>query len=441
MNVRTSIFSLTLVLSGCAVKDATRSVQQYEQGKLDEGKSALIQLANEGYHDAKLSLARIYANEMDKKNATHWYSESIKIYPLAELEYFKWRINNADIEQADALYSSLWLRQNAQGDAFPLLVSLYRKFYEQYDSHELVPLVNNLLQHNEIDAIRYAIDLSDVTPLYPDLINACPINSNDNLTRSRCLKLELIHALKSNDLDLMKDVRNKLLTDYDTNKLSAESISNIANIAKNKRYGAPNIPLYVSLAEIIGTDLPDIWYGVAKRKIQMQGTEESDLVIITKQANTLSNSGYTKAHLILGQMYLKGLATSQNYEKAIGQWKEAIEFPEAQRLLGETYLSGAVGEEHLEEGIKWLLNAARSGDNKAYLTLAQIFKNGNGIMPEPTTAFIFASVHFELSNSLKSKQILDELLPKIPSDLSNRIESEKTVRHLNTQDFRLGAKP
>ncbi|WP_394213373.1 sel1 repeat family protein [Enterovibrio calviensis] len=432
LGLKASIVLSLLFLSGCVVDDATRANHQYEQGDIAEGKSVLTRLANDGYHDAKLHLARIYSNEMNTDAAAYWYQAASEAYPYAALEYARWQINITDAEQAAMLYDQFWHRQQTQGDAITLLVALYRKHYAVFDSTELVPLIEELIADNETPlAIQYSVAVSNVSPLYSQLLQYCDKNNVDDDTRLACTKLKLINAHALNDYEKMKAIRAELLTAYQSQDMSAETINEVASIAKNRRYGLPNIPLYISLAEITGTDDPDVWYDVAKRKIQAPNGEDNDLAKLLEQANQLTEEGHQYPHLILAESYSRGIAATQSFSKAIEHWLKASEIPKAQRLLGETYVSGAMGETHQQLGINWLLSAARNGDALAYLKLAEVFKEGNGIHPDASAAGVFASLHFELTQSSKSQKMLEELTPLLPLDISDRIEAEKLASYQN----------
>ncbi|OEE86786.1 hypothetical protein A1OQ_02775 [Enterovibrio norvegicus FF-162] len=432
LGLKASIVLSLLFLSGCVIDDATRANYQYEQGETAEGKSVLERLADDGYHDAKLHLARIYSTEMNTDAAAYWYQAASEAYPYAALEYARWQVNIADAEQAAMLYDQLWHRQHTQGNALALLVALYRKHYTMFDSKELVPLIEKLIAEKETSlAIKYSVAVSNVSPLYSKLIQYCDENNFDDDTTFSCLKLKLINAHALNDYEKMKVIRAELLEAYQSQYMSGESINEIANIAKNRRYGVSNIPLYISLAEISGTDDPDVWYDVAKRKIQAPDGEDNDLAKLLEQANQLTEHGHQYPHLILAESYSRGIATTQSYSKAIEHWIKASEIPKAQRLLGETYVSGAMGETHQQLGINWLLSAARNGDAQAYLKLAEVFKEGNGIHPDASAAGVFASLHFELTQSQKSQQMLEELTPHLPMDISDRIEAEKLASYQN----------
>lgn len=423
------LFATTLLASGCALDDTSRANHLSLNGDSSQGEEVLTRLANQGYHDAKLSLARLHASAGEFEQASYWYLAAADAYPSAKVEYLRMQLNHADSSEIQALYDALWQRQHAQGNTLNELVTLYRRYYDLFDSQELIPEIEALLATGDISlSLRHVVRLPNVVPLYNDFEQYCqqiPPFHDDSIN---CKKLQLIRAVKDNDASLMKSFREQMLSGYVSGELAAEDISSIANIAKDRRYGQPNLPLYISLAEIIGTDIPEVWYDMAKRKIQTGNHDDSSMADLIPQAEALVAAGYKNAHLILGRIYYQGISTAQSYTKAMEHWLKVSDIPEAQRLIGDTYLSGALGDSYQVQGINWLLSAARNGEDNAYLKLAQVFQNGEGIKPDVSSAGVFASLHFALTQSEKSQQILVELTPLLPPDFTDRVAREERAR-------------
>ena len=96
------------------------------------------------------------------------------------------------------------------------------------------------------------------------------------------------------------------------------------------------------------------------------------------QFQTLAKSGDADAQTMLGEMYLDGIGTKQDTQKAYYWIQKAANNgdKEAQYLLGFMYENGIEVKKDITQAVNWYQKAANKGDIMAMYNLAFIYKNG-----------------------------------------------------------------
>lgn len=427
MSLRLPVSLLTLgLLSGCVIDDVNNAKQLDKQGSSNEAEMTLNRLANEGYWEAKLALAAMYADpkkgSYSPENATELYRSLLDIYPKAELGLLKLEMTRITEEEAGELYSKIWHRQNTSHDALPLLVSFYKRYYTSFDVNELAPELNKLIisgRHSM--ALKYASDFAPIENINKELKQYCQsAPRNDQIN---CYKLAVINQTSNQNDQQKLDLVSQLEQAHSRGDVSSDDIAAIAHLAKSRRIGGPNATLYVSLAQIVGAEKPQLWFQAMSTEYRYLPKHSLRAGEIITQANVLAAQGYTPAHVLIGNAYLKGKGVQQNYRNAVEHWHQASEIPEAQRLLGETYISGKLGDQHLQTGVNWLLKAARNKQDKAYLTLSKVFEQGNGVIPNSAYSHAFLSVYNQLSANEQ------------PANSSEDVRQDARVKQLIKQEM------
>lgn len=103
-----------------------------------------------------------------------------------------------------------------------------------------------------------------------------------------------------------------------------------------------------------------------------------------------AKSGDRDAQMILGAMYLDGIGTESDHEKAFFWLSKAANSGdiEAQYLLGFMYENGIKVAPNMIRAVKWYTEAALQGDVLAQYNLAIIYKEGkNEIKKDMQEAF------------------------------------------------------
>ncbi|MGF1911722.1 hypothetical protein L4C38_20095 [Vibrio kasasachensis] len=426
LRLATTILCVSLI-TGCVIDDVNNAQHLYKQGEKEQAQLALSRLADEGYFEAKLALARLYSDpneaSYDPEKAIELYRSLSDIYPNIDQALLRLEMANASDEDLHVQHQRLWEHQRINNNALPLLVSFYRSNYLIFDANDLVPEITSLIENDETRlALRYTTRLGNVSQLYPPLLEFCEREQSTNA--ENCAKLALLQAMHTNDTQLLSEFLGDLNTQYQSKELGADQIASIASISKHRRYGEPNYPLYISIANIVGTSHPTLWYDAARVEYNSIQNDSNRINQLILEANTLAENHFLPAYIFLGNVYKNGKGVPQNNELAVQYWKQAQAIPEVQRLIGEMYVSGALGNDKLQEGVDWLLKAARNDEHLAYLELANVFKNGNGIIPNEKYTIVFSALYAEFSEIVENHSTYT-----ITPELKTLINAERAARN------------
>lgn len=428
LRLSTSLLACGL-LSGCVIDDVNNSKHLHKQGNSSEAENALSRLANEGYLEAKLALAAIYADPREEtyspENAAELYRSLLDVYPKAELGLLKLEMASIEENETGDLYRKIWHRQNTSKDALPLLISFYKRYYSSYDVNELAPELSKLVAEGNLSlALKYAANFSTIDAINTDLNQYC-LNAPQE-DRLNCYKLAVINQVPNQGEQSKFAAISEIKEAYTQDDLNNQEVASLAQLARSQRYGGPNSSLFVALAQITGADNPILWYQAINIEYRYLPKESPRTQELIEQAKQLADQGYTPAHILIGKAYQKGKGVQQSYQNAVNHWHHADFIPEAQYLLGETYIKGILGKENLQVGVDWLIKAARSNQDKAYLTLSKAFKDGNGIIPNPVYSNAFLSLYHEFSGK-EQPSVLDEKT-SFSAQVQQLVEREKIAR-------------
>lgn len=111
-----------------------------------------------------------------------------------------------------------------------------------------------------------------------------------------------------------------------------------------------------------------------------------------------TKAGSPEAMKLLGATYFHGLGVPKDRSKAVDLWRSAAQLgnADAQCSLGDELVKSADRVE-ISEGVRWLHAAADQGNYSAHFTLADLYENGKGGLPEDKR---LAAKHREASAKL-----------------------------------------
>ncbi len=103
--------------------------------------------------------------------------------------------------------------------------------------------------------------------------------------------------------------------------------------------------------------------------------------------------GDTEAQYIVGGMYFRGLGTEKNFSKAFeylyGAAKLGESTPQSQKLLGEFFLIGHTTPQNYKKAIKWYEKASENGDRNAQAELGYFYYSGRGVEQDLKKSFFW----------------------------------------------------
>lgn len=103
----------------------------------------------------------------------------------------------------------------------------------------------------------------------------------------------------------------------------------------------------------------------------------------------LANKGNAVAQYYLGKIYMQGLGTQPDFNKAISWTRKAAKQKntEAENFLGLLYFYGLGAPQSYSEAMSWYRKAAEAGNVKAQTSLGMMFVNGQGASQDPVQAY------------------------------------------------------
>lgn len=102
-----------------------------------------------------------------------------------------------------------------------------------------------------------------------------------------------------------------------------------------------------------------------------------------------ANKNYLEAQTLIGEDYLNGYGTTQDYNKALEWFKKAAAegYPPAQEKIGYMYIYGFSVKKNHTKAFEWYKKAAEQGNVNAQFMLAILYEEGSGVLQDHTKAF------------------------------------------------------
>lgn len=380
----------------------------------------LVPLAEFGLLDAQLLLARFYEQELNP--ATLSKVESLYLsaaengtvrakLSLAKFYYARARPVDENGEFYSYRAAVLFLNSWSAGDnnserylikLFDLYPDLLQKLLVgvQTGQSELETnrrLINYLLARN------YLVT-GQLNRKYEEMITLCDQGAH---TLSACYEiLGWVYA----EYPLAGDLQILFQNIIRAKNLNLISIKQVFNIAST--FSKPGSPLKITL--IAQQLLQDIEHEFpASYALQANillatpslGTQ-ADLVGLLREGR---KAGDPKCQYLTGRIYFYGRRVALDPLKAEKHLLKVRHlYPGANRMLGEMYTKGYLGRADSVRGVRFLLEAARSGNIASDYYLAKYFWSGKGVVRNSRYAYSFASLADEAGHP-GARELISEI--------------------------------
>ena len=431
---RVAIAVLAFNLIGCANLADTRLARQ---DLLDspEGNQALALkdlhfLANKGYADAKIVLAEYFARIGQPKHIEETdalFQRMIHVSYLYNKRYSNWLFNVAKVTPSyrEKALNNLWQRMKTQGDVGPQIARL-----EQIYEDDVTPIVDELFTYidaqeglYDTDKVKIIAELDDLSPWMAQVNEIC---SSSTDVEFYCLKSKVRYA-KQNDTQQLSALAQQADNAFIQGLMSKTEVINLMKLfaTQNDKVGFGSRELAYESAETAIQQDPEVFLEYANYEIG-QAAVFANADYINKLMAL--EDDYPIAGVLLGRIYMEGRRSVEYPQQAKGHLEAALPTPEAAYYLGKLLISGKLGKADLQVGVSYLVDAARTGQYRAYRELLQLFSYGNGIKPNALYANVFAAVYQELGFELtdSDRQLLEghQLPEEQQQQLALMIEEE-----------------
>lgn len=386
------------LLGACAAPDLGRGKAHLEAGEFEAAEADLAPLAQLGFEDAKIQLARVYARSGDpeqQKQAIALYREMLDkdpsvAVPLAHI------LLDSNNEQALAQAEQILLKSLDGKDprAYVALLGLYSDHPERDTKRRAPELARQVAKVRTLEAEGVLIKYYRRNALADErfareLIRRCE-DAVDHLPDCY-VDLGRHYRATGNDKAL------RALVDKANNRFLA---------------GALPPPVLEKLGwslvsdDIGGTPLPE-----AARPLLARAAESSDtarvrlarLLIEYPHVDpdskpeqlllTAAERGNAEASLALGKLYLDGKLAPADPGRALKYFERAAASePAAHYHLGRIHKRGYLGKPDPVLAARHFLTAARAGYPRADQALAQLFSDKRGVRPNLANAWVFATI-------------------------------------------------
>lgn len=405
---------LAALLAGCAAPDLQRGKARIEAGDMEAAEADLAPLAQLGFEDAKIQLARVYAKSGDaeqQKQAIALYKEMLADDPTVAVPLARMLMespNDTALDEAEQI-----LVRSLDGKdprAYVALLELYSD-YPQRDTKQRAPKLAE-----QVAKVRTAEAEVAVIKWYRRNAHADARYAKALVERCETARDRLPDCY----VDLARHYRgtgnDKALRDLMT--------------AASNRFTAGNLtpPVLEKLGwslvseDIPGNPMPEAAQPMLKRAAEVSDTARVRLARLLIEYPHLdpegnpeqlllkaANRGSNEAALALGRLYLDGKLAAADPAKALKYFEQASKSePAAHYYLGRIYKRGYLGRPDPVLAARHFLTAARAGYARADQALAQLFSDNRGVKPNLPNALVFATIaaeHQTPEGALLLKQI------------------------------------
>lgn len=433
-------FTLAIVgalVGACSAPDLGRGKARLEAGDIAAAEADLAPLAQLGFEDAKMQLARVYAKSGDPKQqqqAIALYREMLDKDPLVAVPLARALMEGGN--EAGLLQAEQILLKSLDGKdprAYVALLELYSDHPERDGKRRAPALAEQVAKvrsaEAEVAVIKWYRRNALADARYgKELVKRCE-SARDRLPDCY-VDLARHYRATGND----KSVRELLA-------------------AANRRFTGGSLPPLVleKLAwsvvseDIGGTPMPELARPLLARAAETSDTARVRLARLLIEYPHLdpdgnpeqlllkaAERGNAEASLALGRLYLDGKLAPADPARALKYFERAAPTePAAHYHLGRIFRRGYLGKPDPVLAARHFLTAARGGYPRADQALAQLFSDNRGVRPNLANAFVFATIAAENKTpegALMLKQIRALLKPAQLQEAERLLRQELAVR-------------
>ena len=422
-----------VLLAACTAPDLRRGKAALESGDMAAAEADLQPLADLGFEDAKIALARVYAKSGDPQQQ----EQAIAMYR-----------EQLDKDPSVAVPLAVMLIDSENEAALAQAEQLLVKSLDGRDVRAYVALLNLYSDHPERDTRRRAPALAEQVAKVkaPEAETALIKWYRRNATADKKFAQQLIKRCEQ-ARDRLPDCYIDLGRHYrGTN--DDKALADL--LAGAQKRGLPP-PVMEKLAwsmvsdDIPGQPRPDIAQPMLKAAADTSDTARVRLARLLIEYPHLdpegkpeqlllraAERGNPEASLALGRLYLDGKLAAADPGKALKYFERAADYePSAHYYLGRIHRRGYLGKPDPVLAARHFLTAARSGYPRADQALAQLFSDNRGVRPNLVNAYVFASIAAQAQTpegALLLQQIKAQLKPGQQQQAEALLRQELAMR-------------
>lgn len=397
------ILPLLLLLAACAaatagdgLPDLDRGIAALEAGDFEAAERDLRPLAERGYLEAQVRMARLYAQlgvpgAIDE--AVYWYRLALKRDPTLRVALAKALI------QGDAIAAGKEIDQllreadeEGQADALHLRLRLYREqpqLAAQGEAADLARRAGRSKYREDIaEAISWYRANADANPEFR--AEAAVLCKDAKAWVGDCYVDLVRHYRVIEDEDALSETQDEAVALYEDMRLPAETIERMAHSLVTESLPGPRLdtPAFELFSLVADQSL------TAKTRAARMLVDQPDLDPDADPRPMLeeaSAAGSAEASFYLGRLYMDEHVPYVDPARAEQLLMDATAVdPRAHFYLGRLYERGYLGRAEPQRAFDHYLEAARSGYARADLALAQMFSGNRGVRVDPVNAYAFA---------------------------------------------------
>lgn len=378
-----------------ALPDLARGRAALERGDLAAAETDLKPLAERGYLDAQVLLARVYTAKDTPESAAlavRWYRLAVEKDPALRLPLARSLMRSGQADPAEIEQLLLALADDREAAALPLQLRLYREFPQLAEPGQAARLAQEVAAYRLPEDRAAAISWYRANRLedraYDDALGA--LCEKDRAHVEECYADLARHFRALQDVGALKKLQAEAIERFDAGTMSPETVERMA-----RHLAADDLPGKAApdAAYALLLKIPEPTAEVIARRARLLLAQpaldaQADPVALLKSAYEL---GSPEAALELGRLYLDELHPAADPVRAESLLREAAKtLPTAHTWLGRLYERGYLGLPEPERALQHYLLAARAGQPNADLALARMYSRNRGVRVDPVQAYGFA---------------------------------------------------
>ncbi|MEW6167543.1 MAG: hypothetical protein AB1651_07590 [Pseudomonadota bacterium] len=402
-----------------ALPDLERGIQALKNGDLDAAERDLRPLAERGYREAQIQLARLYTqrgSETALEEAIRWYWTVLPYDESVRTSLAKAMIAyGGSDEKADALLREA--DEDGDPDALKLRLRLYRDRPDLVDVEEAAWLAFRAASTRSAELVSEAVSWYREHSANPEFAEAGASLCAKWVARIPECHADLVQQYRAvGDAEALEQAVEQTIARYEDGEIGGDLVERTAHrLMSASLPGEPAPAEAYRLYALVADASPAAKTRMARLLMEDPMLDRGrDARRLLEEAH---EAGDPDAAYYLARIYLDPQLPQADPEHARALLEEVVERrPAAHFYLGRLYLRGYLGRSDPERALEHFLLAARSGYSQADLSLARMYAGKKGVRFDPVNAYCFARL--AAHNGVPGGK---ELLTKLHSELGPEV--------------------